>query len=218
MEAELAARRRLLSFASLSLEDVIRARGPFLTERVTERLRLSCLEQPQQVQLEALLEPLLELGLEDARAAVADKTAAAPALRLEAGPEGAGRADVAAHLLRYAVAELAKNSCAAAGEAECVLRVAVSTPHALILRLENPGTLLERLEWFVSGGEEAAAAASGYAYGGAHGAPLRGLGAGLQTARCALAAFGASAALGQRAPGLVAADIVLLRRQPRAVV
>jgi anti-sigma regulatory factor (Ser/Thr protein kinase) len=219
--AELAARRRLLPEAAVSVEELVRGRGSFLSERVTERLRVSCLEQPEQVALNAPLLPLMELGLEDAIGAVADKTAAAPAVTVALTGQEAGCADVVAHLLRFAVAELAKNafaaSIAAGGETPVVLRAAASSGGGVIVRLENAGELsMSEAErgWFRSG----AAETPGYAYGGGHGAALAGLGVGLQMAACALRAFGASVALTQRAKGVVAADIVLLRRQPFPVI
>jgi hypothetical protein len=218
--AELAARRRLLPEAAVSVEQLVRARGAFLSERVIERLRVACLEQPEQVALGAPLLPLIELGLEDAMGAVADKTAAVPAVTVALTREEAGCADVVAHLLRFAVAELAKNAFAASlatgGELPVVLRVAAASGGAVIVRLENAGELSSGGErgWFRSG----AAATTGYAYGGGHGAALAGLGVGLQMASCALRAFGATVALTQHAPGIVAADIVLLRRQPFPVI
>ncbi len=215
---EICARRTLLQ-AHRPLEEVVRERrgsmghgergSSELSSYVTERFRLQCLENNSVIRLYEPLAAVVELGLEDAGDAVFDKTARRPPV--EVSLEECGRGDVATHLLRFAVAELAKNM----GEAGGRVRVAVATPNAVIVRMENAGRLPDRQDWFVSGGEEEQV---GYAYGGAHGAAARGMGVGLQMAVCALKAFGGAVSVRQSGVDTVTTDVVLMRRSLGALL
>ena len=195
--------RQKLFGAERSIEQVLRSTPRLSSEElsvfVTEHFRFQLLSRPLDVS-SVDLGNVVELGIEDGLGAHFDKSGGhVPALLGREALVKLGVGVTAPSLLRFAVAELVKNV-----DNEATVEVAVNTAHSAIVKLSNSGTLPGNLDWFVSTSQFQA----GYAYGGAHGAALKGIGIGMQMAKCAMAAIGGSVHVVQKGH-LVEACIVL---------